>query len=217
MYKGIIFDLDGTIADTLPLCINAFRMAIEPLANKQFTDEEIIATFGPSEEGTIMALAPNNYEEGLAGYLQYYTVLHNHCPAPFDGIPQLLDYLQHHNIRLALITGKGDKSTAISLQQFGITQYFSIIETGSPHGPVKAERIADVLAAWGDLQKNKVLYIGDAPSDITACRKAGIPIAAAAWAETADAEKLQQLNPDALFYSVNDFSTWIQQHIHHHH
>lgn len=217
MYKGIIFDLDGTIADTLPLCINAFRMAIEPLSNRQLTDEEIIATFGPSEEGTIMKLAPGNYEEGLAGYLQYYTILHSHCPAPFDGIPQLLHYLQHHNIRMALVTGKGNKSTAISLQQFNITQYFSIIETGSPHGPVKAERIAGVLAAWGDLQKNEVLYIGDAPSDITACRKAGIPIAAAAWAQTADAEKLQQLNPDALFYSVTELFGWIKQNIHHHH
>lgn len=217
MFKGIIFDLDGTIADTLPLCINAFRLAVEPLANKELTDEEIIATFGPSEEGTIMALAPNNYEEGIAGYLQYYTVLHSHCPAPFTGIPQLLANLQHHNIRMALVTGKGDKSTAISLQQFGISHYFSIIETGSRHGPVKAERIADVLAAWSNLEKEEVLYIGDAPSDITACRKAGIPIAAAAWAATADAEKLQQLNPDALFYSVEDLSTWIQQHIHHHH
>jgi len=217
MYKGIIFDLDGTVADTLLLCINAFRMAIEPLANKQLTDEEIIATFGPSEEGTIMALAPDNYEEGIAGYLQYYTVLHNHCPAPFDGIPQLLDYLQHHNIALALVTGKGEKSTAISLQQFGITQYFSIIETGSPHGPVKAERIAGVLAAWNELKKEEVLYIGDAPSDITACRKAGIHIAAVAWAATADAEKLQQLKPDALFYSVEELFNWIKEHIHHHH
>lgn len=192
-------------------------MAIEPLANRQLTDEEIIATFGPSEEGTIMALAPGNYEEGLAGYLQFYEVLHPHCPAPFDGIVELLDYLKHHTIRLGLVTGKGKRSTQISLRQFGIQDYFELVETGSPQGPVKAERITDVLAAWDDLQKNEVLYIGDAPSDITACRKAGIPIAAAAWAATADAEKLQQLNPDALFYSVADFSNWIQQNIHHHH
>jgi len=215
--KGIIFDLDGTIADTLPLCINAFRMAIEPLLQKELTDDEIIATFGPSEEGTIMALIPQHYEEGIAGYLRFYEVLHIHCPVPFDGMVELLDYLRHHNIRMALVTGKGDKSTEISLQQFGIKNYFSIIETGSPQGPVKAERIQDVLADWSDLDKNEVLYIGDAPSDITACRTAGIPIAGAAWAETADAEKLLLLQPDVLFYTIAEFSAWIKKHIHHHH
>lgn len=217
MIKALIFDLDGTIADTLPLCINAFRMAVEPLAEREFSDEEIIATFGPSEEGTIMALAPNKYEEGIAGYLQFYEVLHSHCPAPFEGIVKLLDELHHHNIRLALVTGKGVKSTAISLQQFGLTEYFSIIETGSPHGPVKAERITDVLSAWGDLQKDEIWYIGDAPSDITACKKVGIPIAAAAWAETADAYKLTSLQPDEIFYSVADLAAWVKQHIAHHH
>lgn len=217
MYKGIIFDLDGTIADTLPLCVNAFRMAVEPLAQREFSDEEIIATFGPSEEGTVMALIPQHYEEGIAGYLQFYEVLHLHCPAPFEGIVGLLDYLQHHSVRLALVTGKGKQSTKISLQQFGIQDYFELVETGSPQGPVKAERITEVLDNWADLHKDEVLYIGDAPSDITACRKAGIPIAAAAWAETADAEKLQSLQPDALFYTVADFSAWIKQHIHHNH
>lgn len=217
MFKGVIFDLDGTIADTLPLCINAFRMAIEPLAEREFTDDEIIATFGPSEEGTIMALVPHHYEAGIAGYLQFYEILHSHCPVPFTGIPELLGYLQHHNVRLAMVTGKGEKSTVISLQQFNLTHHFSIIETGSPNGPVKAECIERVLQQWGDLIKDEVIYVGDAPSDIAACRKAGIPIAAAAWAETADAEKLQSLHPDALFYTIADFFDWIKHRIHHHH
>ncbi|HWB24107.1 MAG TPA: HAD family hydrolase [Chitinophagaceae bacterium] len=216
LIKGVIFDLDGTIADTLPLCIEAFRLAIEPLAQKQLTDKEIIATFGPSEEGTIMALAPHHYEEGLSGYLQFYEALHIHCPVPFDGIVALLDYLQHYNVRLAMVTGKGEKSTVISLRQFGITQHFSIVKTGSPAGPVKAECIAEVLQEWNDLQKEEVVYIGDAPSDINASRKAGIPVVSAAWAATADAEKLLSLQPDALFYSVGEFSAWLTEHIHHH-
>ena len=164
-----------------------------------------------------MALIPQHYEEGIAGYLQFYEVLHGHCPAPFEGIVELLDYLKHHNIRLAMVTGKGKKSTAISLQQFGIQEYFEVIETGSPEGPIKAECISRVLQYWSDLGKDEVIYLGDAPSDINSCPKAGIPIAAAAWAETADAEKLQSLQPDALFYTVADFSAWIKQHIHHNH
>jgi len=217
MTKAVIFDLDGTIANTLPLCINAFRLAVEPLVERSLTDEEIIATFGPSEEGTIMALAPNHYEQALANYLQFYEALHHHCPAPFDGIIELLDYLQHHGLRIAMVTGKGPKSTEISLHKFGIKHYFSPIETGMPQGPVKAECIVRVLDVWSDLDKGGVIYIGDAPSDIIASRKAGIKVISAAWAETADTEKLIPLAPDELFYNIADFFDWLKPHIHHAH
>ena len=44
--KCLIFDLDGTLGNTLPLCIAAFKQAIEPLAGRSLSDAEIIATFG---------------------------------------------------------------------------------------------------------------------------------------------------------------------------
>ena len=113
--KAIIFDLDGTLANTLPLCIQAFRQSVEPLINKPVTDEEIIATFGPSEEGTIMALAPDYYDQGVADYLHHYRSLHYLCPVPFEGIKELLIMLQNKGVRLAMVTGKGKLSTAISL------------------------------------------------------------------------------------------------------
>ena len=65
MLKAVIFDFDGTVCDTLPLCIAAFRKSIEPLAGRRFSDQEITATFGPSEEGTIRALIPEFYEQGV--------------------------------------------------------------------------------------------------------------------------------------------------------
>jgi len=63
--KAVIFDLDGTLGNTVPLCVEAFKKSIEPLINRTVADTEIIATFGPSEEGTIMALAPDFYEKGI--------------------------------------------------------------------------------------------------------------------------------------------------------
>jgi phosphoglycolate phosphatase/pyrophosphatase PpaX len=164
-----------------------------------------------------MALAPSHYEQALADYLRFYDVLHHHCPAPFEGITELLDYLQLHGLRIAMVTGKGPKSSEISLNKFGIKHYFSPIETGSPHGPVKAERIESVVQGWADLTRNEILYIGDAPSDITASRKAGIPVVAAAWAETAEPEKLLALEPDGIFYGVGEFGEWVKQHITHNH
>jgi phosphoglycolate phosphatase/pyrophosphatase PpaX len=112
--KGVIFDLDGTIGDTVPLCIKAFRKAIEPLIERLVSDEEIIATFGPSEEGTIMALAPEFYEEGVTNYLKYYEQYHDMCPNPFEGIEDILRILKEKGIHISMVTGKGKYSTDIS-------------------------------------------------------------------------------------------------------
>lgn len=207
--KAVIFDLDGTLADTLPLCIKAFRQSVEPLINRSVSDAEIIATFGPSEEGTIMALAPNHYDKGVADYLHYYENLHGMCPVPFEGMKELLETLQAKGIRIAMVTGKGKHSTLISLKHFELTPYFEAIETGSPKGARKAEGIQLILEGLTGITKDEVIYVGDAPSDIIASRKVGIPVIAAAWAGTAEPQLLQELQPDEMFYSIEDFSDWL--------
>ena len=207
--KALIFDLDGTLANTLPLCIAAFRKSVEPLLDRAVSDEEIIATFGPSEEGTIMALAPTRYEKGVADYLQFYDSLHSMCPDVFPGIKDLLTSLRRSSIRLAMVTGKGPISTEISLKKFGILSFFDYIETGSPQGPRKADGIRNMLQHWKDIDKDTVWYIGDAPGDILASRAAGIPVVAAAWADTADSKKLKALQPDVFFDNIPDFADWV--------
>lgn len=208
-FKAIIFDLDGTIANTLPLCIAAFREAIEPCINRSVSDEEIIATFGPSEEGTIMALAPDFFDKGVTDYISRYTALHNMCPAPFDGMIDILENLKQKGICTAMVTGKGRKSALVSLERFGLLPYFELLETGIPEGPSKPQGIKAILKTWSDLSKNEVVYIGDAPSDVTACREAGISIVGAAWAETAEPDKLDAMNPDWMFSTVEEFREWL--------
>lgn len=208
--KALIFDLDGTLANTLPLCIQAFRRAVEPLANRVLTDQEIIATFGPSEEGTIQALIPTYYQEGIANYITHYERLHEMCSMPFKGIPELLDDLKNERIRLGLVTGKGPRSTAISLNYFKLSHYFEFIETGWIHGPRKVDGITSILSRWPDLSKEQVWYVGDAPSDVLASRQAGIPIIGAAWAETTNVQELEALRPDQLFTSIDEFDKWVR-------
>jgi HAD superfamily hydrolase (TIGR01549 family) len=211
--RAVIFDLDGTLANTLPLCIEAFRQSIQPLINRSISDKEIIATFGPSEEGTIMALAPDHYDKGVAGYLHHYETLHSMCAEPFEGIRELLDTLKNKGVYIAMVTGKGKYSTDISLTYFGLTHYFEIIETGSPSGPRKAEGLQFILNTLSDVKKEEIIYVGDAPSDIIASRKAGIPVVAAAWADTAEPEKLVALKPDEIFYTIQEFANWLYEKI----
>ena len=161
--KAILFDLDGTIGNTLPLCIAAFREAIEPLAKRQLTDEEIIATFGPSEkEGTIALLLPDKQTEGLAqSTLWRYEALHGRWPAPFDGIVEILSYLKAKQLVVSLVTGKGEQSTRVTLSNYGLEEYFDVIKTGAASGPVKDRRIEEVIEEFS-LDREEVLYVGDA-------------------------------------------------------
>jgi phosphoglycolate phosphatase/pyrophosphatase PpaX len=209
MIKAVIFDMDGTLGDTLPLIVRAFREAIEPHAGRAVSDEEILATFGPSEEGTIIALIPEHYEQGLKTYFQSYTTLHAQFPEPFDGIKDLLQYLKSKQIKLGLVTGKGAIGTDITLRQYGLENVFDEIETGRPEGPRKPQALRAMLKKFG-LAPTDAVYIGDAPSDITACDEVGIPIISAAWAGTAETETLKEMNPDATFESVEAFGEYLK-------
>lgn len=210
--KGVIFDFDGTLADTLPLCIRAFRASIEPHLGRSVSDAEIIATFGPAEQGTIKALIPHAYNEGVAAYLTHYEQYHPDYPDLFPGMLSLLDELKTKQVRLALVTGKGERSAAVSLAFYQLTAYFSAFGYGDLSTTSKTRNINRIVAEW-NLAPDTVLYVGDAPSDIIACRKAGVPVAAAAWASTAEPTALADLYPDALFESVDGFRDWLLAHI----
>ncbi len=207
--KAIIFDLDGTLGNTLPLCIAAFKQSIEPLAGRVLSDEEIVATFGPSEEGTISALIPDHYDRGVEDYIAHYRELHRMCPAPFDGIVDILEHLKSRGVRIALVTGKGGRSADITLEAFGIGHYFEAVETGSPLGPRKVEGIAGVLERLG-VAPEEAVYVGDSPSDVTSSREARVSVVAAAWAETAEPEKLSAMNPDELCRTIGEFGQYVR-------
>ena len=207
--KAVVFDLDGTLADTLPLCIEAFRRAVEPATGRSLSDAEIISTFGPSEEGTIRTLAPNRYAESLADYLTHYERLHDQYPTPFDGVRTLLHYLRCRGVRVGLVTGKGPESTRISLRQFTLESMFEVVETGSPYGPRKPEALRHILSEW-KLDPRETVYIGDAPSDVTAAQSVGMPVIAAGWAATTDVDALRDLQPDGVALSVDELFTWLE-------
>jgi len=133
--QGVLFDLDGTLGNTIPICLGAFRSAIEPFAGRAISDAEIIATFGPCEEGTVHVLAPGHAAEALAGYLHHYAILHESCTAPFAGIPEMLTDLKARGVKLALVTGKGQGSADISMERMNLTPYFEHIEVGSSARP----------------------------------------------------------------------------------
>ena len=170
MFKGIIFDFDGTLADTMPLALEAFRRALHPVHGRWLTDHEIRASFGPTERGTMPVLAPGLEEQTLAEYYRQYADLHSGLTAPFEGINDLLIELSARRVQLGIVTGKGETSLMISLKHIGLSGVFESIEVGCDDRPCKPLGIRKILEEW-DLPGSEVLYVGDMPSDVPAARE----------------------------------------------
>ena len=205
--------MDGTIVDSLPLCVEAFRLAVEPIVQRSISDEEILSAFGPSDEGTLRIFVPDAVETCMKHFLYHYRRLHSvMCPKPFDGMIDLLDWLKSQNVPIGLVTGKGPKSLAITLEELSLGHYFDAIETGSPIRANKPECLRNILQAFGHSPEESV-YIGDMPSDITACREVSIPIYSAAWAQIVDLPKLEALQPNKVVRSIAELKSLLYEHI----
>ncbi len=210
--EGVIFDLDGTLGDTLPVCFAAFRHAMQGFSHRRYTDEEIAALFGPSEEGIIRRIVPDQWHTCLKAYLAAYEEESARDARLFPGIETALRLLKRRGLALAIATGKGAHSAAISVRHLRLAEYFNVVETGSPDGGVKPQAIRKILSQWGVLP-HQVAYVGDAPTDIDSAREAGVIPLGAAWAATTSADDLRARAPLETFQSVTSFIAWIEQNV----
>ena len=210
MIKRIVFDFDGTIADTSELCLRCFHDAWESHVGHKMTDEEILATYGLPEEGMIRKLMPPPWDEALNDLYKMYEELHPVlCPAMFDGVGELISQLKKQ-FPLDLLTGKGARCCDISLRQVGLEHVFDIIIPGDPERLHKVEGLRSIMAQSG-CSAEELLYIGDAVSDITACKEAGVRCLSCAWSPVVDAAQLETLNPGLVFSTVEELSAYLKK------
>jgi phosphoglycolate phosphatase-like HAD superfamily hydrolase len=206
----MIFDFDGTLADTVPVCTAAFRETLLEMTGEHYSDAQVVALFGPSEEGIFQRVLGDRWEEAMERYLDAYERHHDQCAASFPGIEELLTRLDERGVRLAVVTGKGAGSAAISVRRLGLARHFDRIVSGSAKGIVKAEQIREIADGWG-IPLAQIAYVGDAAYDVIDSRKAGVVPIAAAWAATADLDSLRQSEPLHLFTSVEQLSAWCDE------
>lgn len=214
MIKLVAFDLDGTIADTIPMCIRAFQEAVRPYTHRVLLEEDIIQTFGLNEEGMIKQIVSgDDWHKALDAFYVIYERMHSSCPAPLGGIVEFIQELKNHSIPVVLVTGKGAKSCVITLKQFGMETCFERVETGSAEKNRKAEAITGLLRSY-HLQADEMLYIGDAFSDVTACREAGVTCLSAAWLiSTEERVRLEVYNPQNVFASIEGLRSFFRDSI----
>ncbi len=207
-YKGIIFDIDGTLTFTNRLIFDSFNHITNKYLNKIFSDEEIIKLFGPTEEVILKQLCKENYEAARKDYYKYYQ--ENHFIAQlYDGIRELIIDLKKDNVLLSIFTGKGRTSSLITLDELGITDFFDLIVTGDDvenHKP-SPEGINKFLEKF-NLNPAEVLMIGDSPSDIIASKEASVEIASVVW-DSYSEDEVRKLNSKNIFHTVDELRNYI--------
>jgi HAD superfamily hydrolase (TIGR01509 family) len=142
--------------------------------------------------------------------LAFYASQHSALASLHAGIEEVLDLLKRHDIRLAVFTGKGRKTTTITLNALHLASYFDLVVSGNDvvHHKPHPEGILRVLERFG-ISPGEALMVGDSMSDVKAARAAGVPIASVLW-DCYDPESIRRENGECVFERVEDLLGWFR-------
>ncbi len=211
-YSCIIFDLDGTLTRTNELIYATFNHVTQKYLGKTFTPVEITGFFGPPEELVLEKLVgKDRAPDAIADFLSYYREHFAQMAKAYHGMSEILEYLVKSNVKVAVFTGKGRRSTLITLDAIGFTHFFDCIVTGSDVIRPKpaGEGIQHILDAF-KLDPTKTVMVGDAVSDIRAAKETGVVMAAVVW-DSYGKDTILSMNVDNVFHTVEDFNKWIKE------
>ena len=208
MYKYVIFDLDGTLIDTLDDLKKGINFALKELGyNISYTKEETKFLIG---EGTrnLCARAIKNIphtEEDEETLFKEFTRLYKlhqlDDTRPFFHVEELLKLLKENNIKTAVLSNKVEQNVVDILTYLKLDSYFEIIRGQRKDIPLKPNPsslnnlILDLAAS-----KEEVLYVGDSDVDMVVARNAEVDVAAVTYGYR-DIELLKNYNPN---YIISD-------------
>jgi phosphoglycolate phosphatase-like HAD superfamily hydrolase len=210
--RGLIWDVDGTLSDTIDLCVEGLQVAIEEFGGRSYTKREIIGMFGPTEEGILRNVVGDAWPDAIATYLRVYKRGHDDGGVWYPEIIDVVSELRMADVPMAVVTGKGESACAITLATLGFEGVFDPVACGSMEGSVKAVEISKIVEAWG-FDSSAVAYIGDSPSDIDDSHAAGVVAVAAAWKSDADLSQLVPRRPDVVLPDARALRGWIDANV----
>lgn len=190
--RAVVFDFDGTLADTLPHLCRSFRYALAPFVRREPSDAEIVATFGPPERENLRELLRNPaigkpgaerfLDEAEQRYHEHYEGSHD-AVRVFPGIVSVLEAIRRAGWPIGVFTGKSQRSATFALRHVGLEGFVDYLLGGDQVSRPKPDpegltRLAAVFA----VPVQEVLFVGDSPGDILAGRAAEALTAAALWA-----------------------------------
>lgn len=185
-YTTIIFDLDGTLLNTLADLAAATNHALAEHKLPQRTTDEVRLFVGNGIHKLIERAVPADtpaelHEEVFASFNRYYK---QHCAdstRPYEGVPQLLQQLRAAGCRTAIVSNKADYGVQTLAKQYFDGQLDAAC--GERAGIAKKPAPDMLLAIMRQLKAEpaSTIYIGDSDTDLDTARNAGVPCIGACW------------------------------------
>ena len=196
-YSCILFDLDGTIADSAPGITSSLAYLFERMGKPIPTPSELLEYVGPPILESFRELAkftPAESERALELYREHYLEHGVYDSTSFDGIGEVLRAIHESPIPMSLATSKPEIPATLILEHFGFARFFDIItgasadEVRSAKKDVVAEALVRLTAMGADL--SNPIMIGDREHDVHGAAANGVPTIFVEWGYGSPAEQV---------------------------
>lgn len=201
-WRTILFDLDGTLADTIPLIIASYQHAFREVLGREVAASAARGWIGRSLLAALLEESPEHGHELDRVYREWNLANTERLIRSFAGIPELVSDLADAGGRCAIVTSKRRETAALALHHVGLTEHIAVaaaLEDTTEHKPDPAPLLHGAMVLGAD--PTTCVYVGDATVDILAAQSAGMASVAVTWgAGTPD--DLASARPDHLCHSV---------------
>lgn len=212
MKTGILFDLDGTLLDTLEDLLDATNYALAACGYPPRTLKELRRFVGNGAENQIRLALPEDQKEDLprvlATYKPYYT---DHCQIktkPYDGVLPALEELGK-KYPVAIVSNKPDAAVkSLCAEYFPGT--YALGETADCPRKPAADMVFKAMAAIG---VERCVYVGDSEVDVLTAKNSGMPCVGVLWGFR-DREDLEAAGKCVFCENTEDLVRIIEETIH---
>lgn len=203
-YKGILFDLDGTLLDTTDLIIKSFQHTVKAHYDREVDVDLVLRYFGKPLRAAMEVIGPEKVDELIQTYREYNLIHHDSLAKSFAGVAEVIQELFNQGLLMAIVTSKTQATAIRGLKLFDMDKYFPVIigcEQSTNHKP-HPEPVLVALAELG-LTADECLMVGDSPADLASGKAAGTKTAAVSWT-VLPMESLLAENPDYVLDTLAD-------------
>jgi phosphoglycolate phosphatase len=213
-YKLLIFDWDGTLADSIGRIVEAMHVASERSGFQLRDDFAVKGIIGLGLPEAIRTLYPEIGDAELIAFREHYAehyIASEAVPSPlFEGVIESLEAFRAEGYHLAVATGKARRGLDRVLKSHGWENYFDITraadETASKPHPLMLEQIL----AHCEVRPEQALMVGDSSFDLQMARNAGMGSVAVSYgAQSVDALKLYE--PQLTIDRFSELHAWLSQ------
>lgn len=204
--QAVLFDLDGTVVDTIPHILASFRHATTTVFGAPLPDEELLRHVGIPLARQMRYFTDDEAtaERLLLSYREFNRRTHDEMARLYPNTMSVLQTLASAGMPMGIVTSKGREMADKTLGLFGLGRYFSVVVTADDTPAHKPDPMPVITAAGMlGVEPARAAYVGDAPMDVQAGKSAGAFTVAAAWG-VASRDRLEAAEPDVLLDDIAD-------------